>query len=258
MLIGCTGRPDEYRELSETGFDYTEFPCRVICQMNDDDFLSLRNQVDEISFPVLGMNIYCPPEVVIAGPGFDEDIVAVYARKAAGRAGALGVRFIGIGSPKSRILPEDYDLISARKELMTFLKITSEEFGNFGIKTTLEALAPCFCNFVNTLPEAYEIVKEFDDENIGLVADFYNMEHSGEADIDLSKYIDKVFHMHISDDDGAPTKRSYLKPEKLSIHASRISRLQQSPYNGMITIEVDVPFDKMRAENNLSFLKSLV
>jgi len=257
MLIGCTCKPHEYIELVKVGFDYAEFPCRIICEMNDDDFGKLLFQLDKHVLPILGMNIYCPPEIVIAGPGFDVDRAAKYARKAADRGKELGVEVIGIGSPFSRILPDEYDRKLAQTQLLEFLKVTSSEFEKVGIKITLESLAPCFCNFINTLEEAYDVVSQLDDANIGLVADFYNMEYTEEADIDLSKYIDKIYHMHISEDDGAPTKRSYMKRSNYEIHAKRINRLKQSQYNKTLTIEIDVPFDSERAQDNLKFLKSL-
>jgi len=257
MLIGCTAKPYEYKELSQVGFDYAEFPCRVISDMSDGDFFNLKKQVEEVSFPILCMNAYCPPEVAIAGPNFDEIAIAQYARRAANRGSTLGVRAIVIGSPQSRLLPNYFNRTLAKKQLLKFLRITSEEFGIFGIKTTLEALAPCFCNFVNKLPDAYEIVQELDNHNIGLTMDFYNMEHSDEADIDLKKFADKIHHTHISDDDGSPAMRSYLNSEKYSVHASRINRLKQISYNATLTIEIDVSFDSARAEHNLLFLKSL-
>jgi len=257
MLIGCTCKPHEYIELSEVGFDYAELPCRAICEMDDDDFSNLLLQLDKDSLPILGMNIYCPPEITIAGPGFDGEVSAQYARKAADRGKALGVRVVGIGSPFSRILPTEFDRKLARIQLLEFLRVTSREFEKVGIKIVLEALAQCFCNFVNTLDEAYSIVSQLDDVNIGLVADFYNMEHSGEADIDFSKFIDQIYHAHISEDDGAPTKRSYMKPDNYKMHAKRINRLKQSQYRNALTIEIDIPFDSERAQDNLRFLKSI-
>jgi len=257
MLFGCTCKPYEYIELSEIGFDYAEFPCRVICEMSDNDFENFLSRLNKATLPILGMNIYCPPEIVIAGPGFDIDASAKYAYKAAKRGKALGVKVVGIGSPFSRNLPDEFDRKLARTQLLEFLKVTSSEFRKVDIKITLEALAPCFCNFINTLDEAYDIVSRLDDVNIDLVADFYNMEHSGEADIDLGKYIDKISHMHISEDDGVPTKRSYLEPKNYKIHADRINRLKQSQYNNTLTIEIDVPFDSERAQDNLKFLRSL-
>jgi len=257
MLIGVTCKPDEYIDVSRAGFDYIEFPCRNICEMDEDEFIALCKTVNNIGFPVMGMNIYCPPEIIIAGPGYDPDITRSYAKKAADRGYALGVKVIGIGSPRSRVIPEGFDLKLAKNQLMEFITITAKEFGVFNITLAFEALAPCYCNFINTLADAYEVVSKIDITNIKIVVDFYNMEHSGEADIDINGFIDRIFHAHISDDDGAPTLRSYLDPEKYPIHRERLYRLKESGYTGALTIETDVPYNEFRAKDNLNFLKSL-
>jgi sugar phosphate isomerase/epimerase len=249
--------PGDYEAVSQTGFDFAEFPCKIICQMEEITFTTLCKHIEKIGFPVLGMNMYCPPDVIIAGPGYDCGIAARYARIAAARGNALGVRVIGIGSPRSRIIPEGFDLKLAKTQLVEFLRITAGEFSVYGITVAFEALAPCFCNFINTLPEAQRVVAGAGINGLEIVADFYNMEHSGEADMDITPFIDLIGHFHISDDDGAPTKRSYLKPEKYSLHKSRIRRIKESGYNGALTLETDVAFDEVRALESLQFLKSV-
>ena len=61
--------------------------------------------------------------------------------------------------------------------------------------------------------EAVRLVEELDCENIKAVIDFYNMEHMGEGDLDLRKWMPYIAHAHISDDDGAPDMRSFFRLE---------------------------------------------
>jgi len=257
MLFGCTCKPDEYEAVSKIGFDYVEFPCRAICEMDDSIFNALCRKVEKIGVPVMGMNLYCPPEVIIAGPGFSADNTLIYARKAASRASSLGVRTVGIGSPRSRTLPDGFNRNMADDQLIEFLRITAAEFKKYNITVAMEALGPCFCNYINTVSDAYEIACKANVDNLKILADFYNMEHSGEADTGLRPYMDHLVHMHISDDDGTPTQRSYLHPGKYPIHKDRIRELRRIGYIGSLTIEIDIPFDKERANDNLQFLKSM-
>jgi len=120
----------------------------------------------------------------------------------------------------------------------------------------LEALATCYCNTVNTTTQALEIIKQVNHPSVKLVLDFYNMEHMNEADIELTKL--PIIHAHISDDDGAPNLRSYLKPNKKDLHQKRIKRLQDTGYNGGLTLEVDVPYDRERAALSLAIMKEAV
>jgi len=257
MLFGCTCKPGEYETVSQAGFDYVEFPCRVICEMEDDAFEILCGLVKKTGVPVMGMNLYCPPEIIIAGPGYDTEKAIAYARKAAVRCSALGVRIVGIGSPRSRTIPDGFDREIAKSQLHDFLCVTAAEFDKFGITVAMEALGPCLCNFINTVSEAQEAVIIADKNNLKIVIDFYNMEHSGEADIDIEPFADLIVHAHISDDDGTPTQRSYLHPEKYTLHQKRISRLMESGYKSGLTIEIDIPFDNIRAQENLRFLRSI-
>jgi len=258
MLIGSSCRVDEYEALSSSGYDYAEFPCRAVCEMNERAFKDLCKHVEIVGFPVLGMNLYCPPEIVIAGTGYCPETIRAYARKAAERANYLGVQTVGIGSPKSRIIPTGFNFSTAKEQITEFLRITANEFSVFNIQVTLEPLATFYCNFINSFKEAYEIVTMADVDNLGILVDFYNMEHFDEGDMGFESLSNLINHAHISDDDGSPTLRSYMKPENYSIHENRIHQLIDSGYKGNLTIEIDIPYDNERAYENLRFIKQII
>ena len=93
-------------------------------------------------------------------------------------------------------------------------------------------------------------------DNVGVVADFYNMEHMGEADAPLpAAQISRVFHAHISDDDGSPQRRYFLRPEKALRHIRRVQGLIKAGYAGNLTLEIDLPVDRARAEESLNILR---
>lgn len=253
MLYGCTALPGELAAVAAAGFDYAELPCRAVTAMTEAEFAGLARAAARI-IPVPAMNLYCPPEIVMAGPGFDLAAAADYARRASVRAQALGVRLVGIGSPRSRSLPEGYDRGLAVRQLSAFLAATADAFGGRDITVCLEALGPCFCNFVQRIGEAADIVGHIGHPRLALVLDFYNMEHSGEADLDPGPYLPRIAHAHISDDDGAPGRRSYLHPEKAALHRARIRRLRDRGYGGALTLEMDVPVDPERAKASLAVM----
>ena len=70
-------------------------------------------------------------------------------------------------------------------------------FAPYGITVCVEPLGRCFCNFINDLSEAEEIIVRVGAKNLGMVVDFYNMEQNGDADQDLGKYL-SVIYMLIS------------------------------------------------------------
>ncbi|WP_373236696.1 sugar phosphate isomerase/epimerase family protein [Hungatella hathewayi] len=259
MLVGCgLIRKEDLYSAAESGFDYVEFMGKYLMAMSQKEFLDTVTEAEHLKMRCLGINGYCPKEIVMAGPGFDPKRAKEYARQLSERAEALKTKFVGIGSPNSRTLPEGYPAGKAEEELKDFLKITAEEFGRYGITVCLEALAPCYCNFINSVEESARIVRELGWDSIKTVLDFYNMEYVGEADRRPEDIIDSVVHAHISDDDGGPLKRSFLRAEKSEIHQRRIRMLYEAGYTGAVTIEVDVPADPKRAEESLRTVKDSV
>lgn len=259
MRIGCsllTAQDMEAAVLS--GFDYVELMGKYLVGLQEEAFTALCRQQERMAVPVLGLNGYCPEQIQMIGPGFHLKQAGEYARACAERAGKLGVKFVGIGSPASRQLPEDLTYDAAVRQLRQFLCVTAEAFAECDITVCLEALAGCYCNFVNTVREASDIVESLKLPNLALVVDFYNMEHMGEADMDLQAYSGHIVHAHISDDDGAPWRRSYLKQEKSIVHRQRIRRLLATGYQGAVSLEIDCRIDRKRAVQSARIMRNAV
>jgi len=250
MQFGYSAMPEYCRAAQEAGYDYVELPGKVIAAMSEKEFAAF---AASLNIPTLGMNAFCPAEVVLTGLKHDLAVVCEYTQKLSKRAATLGVKTVGIGSPMSRNLPDEFDRELAKTQLENALVEIANILGKNDITACLEALATCYCNTVNTLDEAAKIVRRLQHPNLNVVVDFYNMEHMGEADMDLTGI--PFIHAHISDDDGAPNLRSYLKPEKREIHQKRIRSLVEQGYEGRITLEVDVAFDPFRAKESLCIMQ---
>lgn len=259
MQVGCSlVRPEDIPLAGIIGFDYVELMGKYLVALDNKEFALLIKALRESGLACKGINGYCPENIIIAGPGFDLKAARQYAKRVASRAKEAGVSYVGIGSPRSRMLPEGYSRKLAKMQVMDFLKVTAEEMGQYDITVCLEALAPCYCNFINYIAEAAGITQEIGWDSIRTVLDFYNMEHTGEADIDLLPWINEIVHGHISDDAGSPQKRYFLKTEKREIHQKRIRRLQNSGYTGSVTIEIDLPVNIGLAEESLKMLRDTV
>ena len=256
MRTGCgLVNTSDIALAEQLGFSYVELLGRQLAAMDDGAFAVLEKTLWKAGIRCEGMNGYCPPQITIAGPGFDPGAAAEYSRKLAGRGRALGVRVVGIGSPFSRTLPEGYDRRVAEAQLKDFLKITAEAMGKYGITVCLEALAPCYCNFINYAAEAVEITREIGWDSIKVVLDYYNMEGTGEADRDMGDWIYDIAHVHISDDAGSPQKRYFLRADKCSIHRKRLGSLVKNGYKGTATLEVDLPVNRDDAAHSLKILE---
>jgi sugar phosphate isomerase/epimerase len=258
MKFGCVTAIADYLLMQKAGFDYVELSGRNVCAMDQAAFDELQRMFQTGGLPCFGFNAYCPPEVRIAGPGFSMETARDYAKRCLSRAVELNVHVVGVGSPMSRNLPEGFDRNLAIHQAEEFFAVTAEVFAAQNIYVCVEALGPCYCNFINRLQEAQSIVRAVDRENLKLVLDFYNMEHSGEADIPLFPYINDIVHAHISDDAGSPQKRWFLKNEKRDLHIARVKRLLKAGYLGAVTLETDLPADLHEAKQSLCILKDAV
>jgi sugar phosphate isomerase/epimerase len=255
MKYGCCITIDDYELAVELGFDYIELAGKEVCSYDDKEFSKLVDKIRSGKIPCLGFNAYCSPEITIAGPKFDVKKAMQYASFCAVRAAELGVKKIGIGSPNSRNLPEDFNRKLAVEQAVLFFKVTAEEFAKHSITVCVEALGKCYCNFINYLDEAVDLTEKINMPNVKIVLDFYNMEHENEADIDLKPILPYIAHTHISDDDNSPLKRYFLKPEKSHVHLKRIRQLKQLGYDDTISLEVDLPINDVLASQSLALLK---
>lgn len=256
MKVGCSLLT--YQDMAgavQAGFDYVEFMGKYLVSLSEREFEEIQRKQDKLSLRVLGLNGYCPPGLRMTGAGFDLAEIRRYAKACAVRADRLGVQVVGIGSPRSREISAGESAVEAMEQMKQFLTVTSEEFAGYGITVCLEALADCYCNFINFLPEAAEVVDSLGIPNVALVVDFYNMEHMREADRELRPYSRYIAHAHISDDDGGPDQRSYLKCEKAKVHQRRIEGLLAAGYQGAVSLEIDCRIDPERAGRSARIMK---
>lgn len=258
MKIGCSAYIPEIPLIHAMGYNFVELRGRDVAALSEREMDALEAQIRDLSLPCLSLNAYCPPSVKIAGPGFDLKRGRAYADALADRAGRIGVRKIGIGSPVSRNLPDGFDRCLAWEQTVAFTAETAEAFDRYGIKTGFEPLGYCYCNFINHIEEAMRLSDQLKPYGVGLILDFYNMEQCHEDTMPLDACAPYILHVHISDDMGGdPQKRAFLRMDKLEIHQERIHRLLATGYDGTLGLEVDIPTNCAAAEN-LAFIRKVV
>lgn len=257
MEFGCCASIGEISAVSNAGYSFVELRGKEIFALSDGEFAHLQRQLDKLALPCRGFNAYCPPEIVIAGPGYDRQAARSYARVLAQRGAALQIRQVGIGSPFSRRLPKDYDSALAFAQVRDFLADTAECFAPANIRVGMEPLARSFCNCVNLCNEAIRLTDALPGCHIGLILDFYNMEQNGEDDRELDSLAPLILHVHVSDDEQDVYRRSMLHPSRYAVHQERLERLRRAGYDGTLSVETDLPLHLDTAQETLRFLRSL-
>lgn len=258
MIFGCVSSVSTIEMVKEAGLAFTEIHGKAVGALPEDEFSRLCRKLEEMELPCIGFNAYCPPEITIAGPGYDRRQNLEYIRHMARRAAALGIRQVGVGSPKSRILPEGFDRKLAIRQISEFLLDNVDAYEPLGIGVALEPLAACFCNCVNTCDEALEVITHLEGAHVGLIYDLYSMERQGEADRSISELMPYISHVHISDDvAGDPYSRCMLHPLRYDLHRARLQRLKSAGYTGTVSLETDLPLSAPQLASSAAFLRTI-
>jgi sugar phosphate isomerase/epimerase len=100
------------------------------------------------------------------------------------------------------------------------------------IDIALEPLNSKECNFINSVAEGGEIVKDVNHKNFRLMADFYHMMMENESPGIILKYKDQLCHVHIAEKTGRSAPG--VNNEDFTPY---FKALKNIGYNGLISIE---------------------
>lgn len=242
MKLGGFGRIADYDKIKAAGFDYAELDIPEIVELSEDAFEAFCEKVKRENFPVLTGARALP----VAEPWFFTDQFSMetyrdYILQACARAGRLGIRKIILGNGKARWMTDD----NSRKlehnfiDLLRFFAKTAKEQG---IEMILEPLGPDYSNYINTLPEAEQVIKAAGSSNLFLMADLRHLYRGGEPYEDIVTCAGLLRHVHVDYPETFPA-RSFPKAEDGFDYAPFLSAVKHSGYDDTLTIEADTPAD---------------
>lgn len=201
MKIGCCAPIERYDAVAAAGFGYIELPGGAIARLSDAEFAQWREKLDAGPIPCLCLNAAVVPEVKICGPAFSLPAAAAYCALLADRAARLGANCIGVGSPKSRDVPPDFDMGLAWRQTGLFLETLCEAAGRHGIRVLWEPLNASETRFgVDSLESAQqiELLRRAGRGNPGLLGDLYHMVYKRESVQTFETVLPLVGHLHIA------------------------------------------------------------
>jgi len=199
MLIGYCSGIQNCGRIADVGYDYIECNGFEIAALSDGDFTGAVKTLDLAGIPCRGFARSVPPEVRICGPGYDRTAIAEYAGRCCERGAGLGIKNIGLGSPKSRNLPSGFDITLASQQLIQTIGVFCEKALPYGINILFESVSSPMCNFITLFPEAADIVEKLRIPNLFLVMDLYHLSVMGESPEDYEGRLADVRHLHIAE-----------------------------------------------------------
>ena len=203
-------------------------------------------------------NVLFPGKMKIAGPDVDEQKVLAYVDSVFLRAQQAGVQIIVLGSGTSRRVPEGYDMLKAKNDFVAICKKLAISAQKHNVKIALENLQSKETNFLNTVKETAQVVKQVNHPNFGLNADIYHMRCEGESPQSIIDAKELLIHCEI-----AETEKRTVPGIKGDDFRPYLRALKDANYKGPLFIEagfekpsdIELSFNYLSKQINEAFMK---
>ena len=182
--------------------------------------------------PVYACNLFLPGDLKVVGPAIDEVTVLGYVDTVLRRAHEAGLTLITWGSSGSRRVPEGFDRARAQVQFITMAGKVARIAARYDILLALENLNRTEANFINTVPEALDIVKAVDHPNFRLCVDIYHMLVDGDPASDITGVGDYAVYCELAEGKGR------TPPGVQGVDFTPyLAALKQEGYTGKVVVE---------------------
>jgi sugar phosphate isomerase/epimerase len=200
--------------------------------VSEEQFQKNLIQIKGLRMNIYAVNIFIPGELKLVGPDVNQKAIMEHAKVVFERCKRADINMIVWGSGGARRIPDGFDREKAKAQFIDIASKVSKLAGEYNILIVLENLNSTETNFINTVKEAYEIVKTVDHPQFRLCADIYHMlmdQESPEIILKTKKYL---VHCDIAE-------RLNRRPPGINKEDFRpyLRALKQAGYNRKIVLE---------------------
>lgn len=174
MQYSCCAEVEDLDAVAKSGFDGIVLRGSYLAFCQDDEILRLKEKLQGLGLKAHSVNAFCPPDVKLTGPEYDQATLQDYTKRLSKNAAQLGIRCIGIGSPNSRQLPAGYSQALAKSQWENAITTIAAICAPYGMEVLIEPLCTRECNWITNLSEAVSFLHQFQLEQVGLVFDLYH------------------------------------------------------------------------------------
>jgi sugar phosphate isomerase/epimerase len=229
----CTSLSN-HKLVTEAGYPYIEESVQSFLDPLNEEaaFITKLDQARSAGITIPACNVFLPGKLKSVGPDAVHDEILDYAETAFSRAKMAGVGIIVFGSGASRSIPDGFPQEKAREQFIELCRRMGPLARRQGITVVLEPLNSGECNFLNSVAEGGEMVKEINHPNIRLLADIFHMLREKEGPESILRYGKYIKHTHIAEnrDRSAPG----VNGEDFTPY---IKALFDINYKGMLSVE---------------------
>jgi sugar phosphate isomerase/epimerase len=254
--IGIVSTPDYDSILYKAGYRYLITSIGSYVSPRNVSDLQFRNNLKkfkDLQLSLYAFNLFFPGDLKLVGPDMDEKKIMDYAEVVLRRVNEAGVKMIVWGSGGARRVPDGYDKTKATEQFEEIAKKLAVLANHYQITLVLENLNSSETNFINTIAEALEIVKDVNHPNLRLNIDIYHMLREGESPDIIEKAKDYIIHCEVAEkEQRSPpgTNRTDFRPY--------LRALKKAGYSGNIFLECDWKNLTNQAASARQFLESQV
>lgn len=255
MEFGCCTTINNYELLLKNGYGRIILPATDVAAMDLPSFERLQQTLETGAVKCEALNSFCTPNLRLCGPDYDEQFVLSYIQVLADRAARIGIRYIGIGAPKSRSIPADFPRETAVSQFVRSLDIVCKECAPYNMSILLEPVCSLECNFITTTDEAREIIESLEIDNLQLVFDTYHAFMMGEDDQPLKRAMPYICLVHMAQD--IKGQRHYLRRNKMNDYRIYMNALLDGGYDGEVSVEAFYDDMEEQLQETLEIMQGL-
>lgn len=220
--------------LATQGYSYIEEGVSrfLVPTKSEEEFNKLLEEAVNSPIPVKACNNFIPGNLKSVGPDAVHEEILKFAETAFRRAQRAGIEIIVFGSGGSRAIPEGFPRDKGRAQFIELGKKMAPIAQKYDVTIVLEPLNTTECNFINSVSEGGEIVKDIDHPNFMLLADLYHMKMDSEGPEGIVKYGKLIKHTHIAEKQDRAVPGTFNEDFRPYFNA-----LKKIRYKGNISIE---------------------
>lgn len=203
--IGIVSNLENDSLLHANGFGYlveSISKCISPRSVSEEQFQNNLTAFKQLKTNLYAVNIFMPGDMKVVGEDVKEEVILSYVEEVFKRCRAANVNLVIWGSGGARRVPDNFDRSRARQQFVSIAKKISAVAKHYNIVLALENLNSTETNFITTLQEAFDMVKEVNHPNFRLCADIYHMLKEGEKPGVIVRTKKYLVHCDIAEKEG--------------------------------------------------------
>jgi len=218
-----------------SGFGTIQLPVEAVMDVPDSELETYRADMASrgINFKVFEAPL--PKGVQVTEQGFNTYHWTEYLGNAIRKIASLGCSTLVWGDGRSRLLPVEGDVSTAKEHFYQFMFILCGMAERFDIEVCLEPLGPRRTNFINSLDELQSCISLIDKNNLSIMISPRDLAEMNLEVVDILRGNNHIGHVHL-ENPGYPASSQPPAESDGYDYMKFLGGLQDRGYTGVISL----------------------